>query len=229
LGAIVGEHTFNVDVKDNVQQYAVKLALWSGYFNGSHPFARVSQCPEMKSCGTLRNSYETWSCYHSTWEKKFRSKIACGAEQFSNKSFVTEFFNPTLAGKTYGLGQMGPVLVLALSDVVAEKSRFPRLSIHQVDAVYQATLNPRMTVHYIAAAIAMSIQTYKEIAGVDISTNPGVTATLYNLGGDKTRAKNLANINAMRAKKGLAMKFPEENYYGWFVNKYEAELTRHLK
>lgn len=229
LGAIVGEHTFNVDIKDDIQQYAIKLGIWSGFFRGQHPFAEVSKCPELIECEKQSNSYEQWSCYHYNWERQLRNKVACGGQKFPNSSLLTTFFNPTLAGKTYGLGQMGPLTVLALSDEVALKSGFPRLTIHHVDEVYRATLDPRMTVHYIAASIAQSIKTYIEIAKIDISKNPGLTATLYNLGGDKSRARQLAQINKKQRSMLLPLKMPEENYYGWFINKYENELRDYLK
>ncbi len=57
------------------------------------------------------------------------------------------------------------------------------------------------------------------VAGMDISRNPGLTATLYNIGNSKARARALAAKNA-----GGATVWPEENYYGWLINDKLAEL-----
>jgi hypothetical protein len=48
---------------------------------------------------------------------------------------------------------------------------------------------------------------------VDISRNPGITATLYNIGRSAQRA-------AAHGRGSL----PEENYFGWLVNDKLAEL-----
>ncbi len=228
LGSIVGEHTFNVDIKDNIQEYALRLALKTGYFKSPHPFLPVSQCPEMNICSTQPNSYELWSCYTHTWEKIFRGKIACGGQTFPNSDMVTTFFNPTLAGKSYGLGQLDPILILSLTDLVAEKSHFPPVSIYKVSSVYETALNPRIAVHYIAAVAYMAIDSYIKYAQFDISKNPGIVATLYNLGGDRLRAKTLKALNQKQVNDGLPVRVPQENYFGWFVNKYEHALREYL-
>ena len=63
-----------------------------------------------------------------------------------------------------------------------------------------------------------------EIAGFDISQNPGLTATLYNLGNPEERANALKAENAGRKSQGLEPRMPEENYYGWLVNEKLPEL-----
>lgn len=229
LGAIVGEHTFNVDIKDSLQEYAIKLGLWTGFFKGQHPFLSVSQCPEMRLCESQPNSYDLWSCYNQTWEKTFRGKTVCGGKNFPTTSLLTTFFNPTLAGKSYGLGQLSPMLILSLTDLVADHSHLPKVSISNVNGIYEAALNPRITVHYIAAMAYMAIDSYLRYAQFDISRNPGVVATLYNLGGDRLRAKSLKAYNQKQLQEGLPLRVPQENYYGWFVNKYENELRHYLK
>lgn len=66
----------------------------------------------------------------------------------------------------------------------------------------------------MAAVIRTSIDAYAEIAGYDISANPGITATLYNLGDVRMRAAEAKSRGTM----------PQENYYGWLVNDKLAEL-----
>ena len=68
----------------------------------------------------------------------------------------------------------------------------------------------------------------KRIAGFDISKNPGITATLYNLGDAATRARELRAVNDARAKKGQPPLYPQENFYGWLINDREADLRKLL-
>ena len=76
----------------------------------------------------------------------------------------------------------------------------------------------------MAAAIRKSIDDYKSIADMDISKNPGLTSTLYNLGGSQQRAAALAQKN--RQSGGTV--WPEENYYGWLINEKLPELQKLL-
>ena len=76
----------------------------------------------------------------------------------------------------------------------------------------------------MAAALKKSIDAYRDIAGFDISQNPGITATLYNIGNPDARAYALKRENDERAAHGEAARFPEENYYGWLVNEKLPEL-----
>ena len=77
---------------------------------------------------------------------------------------------------------------------------------------------------YVAAALKKSIEAYRVIAGFDISQNPGITATLYNVGNPDARAYALKRENEERAALGEEPRFPEENYYGWLVNEKLPEL-----
>lgn len=226
LAAIVGEHVFNVDLKDSIQEYTVKLKIWESYFGGDHPFLDVISCPEMVACDSAKTELDRWGCYATTWNTKMSGRKACGGDQFPAVGFVTMFFNPKVAGKTYGLGQLGPIKILTLTDIVHQKSGFPQLTIYQVSDVYKATLDPQITIHYIAASIAQSIEFYKDIAGFDISDNPGLTATLYNLGNERGRARTLAAANKKAVALGQLKKSPEVNYYGWFINYIQKDLTQ---
>ncbi len=78
---------------------------------------------------------------------------------------------------------------------------------HDLDAgnpnqVYETIMDPDPTLNYVAAALRKSIDSYAEIAGFDISQNPGITATLYNIGNPDLRkpiAKARKRRNARRA------------------------------
>ena len=70
-----------------------------------------------------------------------------------------------------------------------------------------------------------SIEAYRQIAGFDISQNPGITATLYNVGNPEARAAELKAENAKRRQQGLEPRLPQVNYYGWLVNDKLPELA----
>lgn len=228
LGAIIGEHVFNVDLKDRAQEYSLRAAMWVNFFSGKHPFADVIDCPEMKTCENQATDYMKWECYDSVWTYKLRGKTACNNKSFVNKSLMMSFFDPTVAGKTYGLGQLGPIKMLSLTDIVNRFSHLPKLTIRDQNQVYESILDPKTTIHYIAAAVYNSIQIYKKEANIDISNNIGLTATLYNLGYERRRAIELDKINEKNVIQGKELKLPQVNYYGWFVNYVEKDLENKL-
>ena len=143
-----------------------------------------------------------------------------GGKTWPNDRFGRVFFQPLYAGQTFGLGQLNPLAALRVNDLVVKVSHLPRLSADHAPAIYKAIMEPDSTLEYMAAIIRTSIDAYAQIAGMDISGNPGITATLYNLGDVKKRAEALKRKNAGRAKPVL----PEENYYGWLVNDKLNEL-----
>ncbi|MGL4405411.1 MAG: DUF1402 family protein, partial [Notoacmeibacter sp.] len=118
------------------------------------------------------------------------------------------------------IGQLNPLTALQVSDLVAKTSNFAKLDAKDARKVYETIMDPDKTLPYIAATIKISIDAYRNVAGFDISGNPGLTATLYNLGDPEGRA------SALRAKNGgkSGKIRPEENYYGWFVNEKIADL-----
>ena len=62
-------------------------------------------------------------------------------------------------------------------------------------------MDPDLTLPYVAATLKKSIDAYKSIAGFDISQNPGLTATLYNVGNPEARAYALKAENDERARR----------------------------
>ena len=111
-----------------------------------------------------------------------------------------------------------------MSDLVSRVSGLPKLDHRNPQAVYNTIMDPDKSLAYVAATIRKSIDAYKSIAGFDISQNPGVTATLYNLGNPEERASALKRENAERVASGQQPRMPEENYYGWLVNEKIADL-----
>jgi hypothetical protein len=220
-GALVGEHTYNVDAYDRLQSYYVKaLAYATGgisFSYGGEDIDDFIQRSEFDDCRELTESFKLWTCREIVWEKTFRNKRVNG-KKYPNDRFSAVFFQPFYAGQTFGLGQLNPLTALKHTDQVNRISGYKRLSHRNGEDVYKAIMNPDITLAYVAAALRHSIDVYGKIAGFDISSNPGITATLYNVGNPDLRARTLARKNRSRKAKGQKPRFPQENYYGWLVN-----------
>lgn len=225
-GAIVGEHTYNVDAYDRLQTYYVKAVSYlSSSFSFSYDGEDIDafiQRPEFARC-RMSDSYDLWVCRESVWNASFRGRKV-GGKAFPNNRFSAVFFQPFYAGQTFGIGQLNPLTALQMSDIVHRVSGLPPLDHRNPQAVYAAIMDPDVTLPYVAAALKKSIDAYAEIAGFDISGNPGITATLYNVGNPEARARTLRNENAERQARGEEPRMPEENYYGWLVNEKLADL-----
>ena len=222
VGALVGEHTYNVDAMDRLQTYYVKAIA---YFNSEIEFAyddeKVSEFVEREQfskCQELKDSYDLWACREEVWREQFRGEEV-GGKSWPDERFGAVFFQPFYAGQTFGLGQLNPLTALRVSDMVHEISRKKKLSVDKANEVYRTIMDPDRSLLYMAAVLRISIDSYREIAHFDISDNPGITATLYNLGNVRNRAAKLKDAN----------KLPTENYYGWLVNEKREELEEALK
>jgi hypothetical protein len=227
IGSIVGEHTYNVDGLDSLQGYYVKAAQYAeidmSFSYKGETAAEFFKRPQFERCGQYKTNYEVWDCRSVIWRTKFEGKFVDG-KAFKNDRLQRVFFTPAFAGQTFGLGQMSPVTALMVTEVVHAKSGFPLLDLNRAAEVYESIMDPDRTIHYMAAQIRISIDLYRNIAGFDITTNPGVVATLYNLGESATRARTLRAENDKRAQKGQPIAYPEENFYGWLVNDRIDEL-----
>ncbi|ALN71476.1 DUF1402 family protein [Aureimonas sp. AU20] len=228
-GALVGEHTFNVDALDRLQTYYVKAM---SYLNSGIDFSYKGESvesfvarPEFERCKSARGDEALWSCREQVFEQSFRGKTVDGRSYPDNR-FGAVFFQPYYAGQTFGLGQINPMTALAVSDIVHRVSGYPDIDMGQAGEVYAAIMDPDKSLHYMAAVIRSSIDKYRDIAGFDISKNPGVTATLYNVGDPITRARRLKAENIRRKSNGQAPRMPEENYYGWLVNEKLDDLRK---
>lgn len=232
VGALVGEHTYNVDAYDRLQTYYVKAISYAGesfrFENGGESIVDFVKRPEFETCDEGWDSAKLWTCREDVWETEFRGKKISG-KAFPDDRFGAVFFQPFYAGQTFGLGQLNPLTALIHTDRVSKVSGLRKLSAGNAAQVYKAIMDPDSTLAYMAASIAESIDNYRDIAGFDISGNPGLTATLYNVGNTFRRARALAEENANRKKRGLKPTLPRENYYGWLVNTHEDELREIIK
>jgi len=227
IGAIVGEHTYNVGVIDSAQSYYVKALAYLGtkdlaFGYGGQSIGAFLDRPEFAECDKLDNDYDLWNCREDVYDKSFRGKTVDGIS-YPRDRFSKTFFQPMFAGQTFGLGQINPLTALSVTDIVHRTSGEPLLTPDKAPQVYQAIMDPNISLDYMAAIIRLSIDVYRDTAGVDISGNPGVTATLYNVGDVRVRARQLA-----KARKGNKKAWPEENYYGWLVNDRIEQLRELL-
>ena len=226
-GAIVGEHTYNVDAMDRLQSYYVKAAA---YLTSSVRFAHDGESvtdfvsrPQFERCESLASDEALWSCREAVFDTEFRGRTIDGT-RFPDDRFGAVFFQPLYAGQTFGLGQINPLTALSVSDVVGRTSGRRALDADDAPGVYAAVMDPDRSLETMGAVIAGSISAYREIADFDISGNPGIVATLYNVGNPRQRAARLKAENAKRRASGLGPRLPEENYYGWLVNERLDEL-----
>jgi Protein of unknown function (DUF1402) len=226
-GAIVGEHTYNVDAYDRLQTYYVKavsyLSSSLSFSYGEENIVDFIARPEFSACADLSDSYKVWTCRERVWNREFRGRTL-GGISYPNDRFSATFFQPFYAGQTFGIGQLNPLTALQMSDLVHQVSGLPKLDAGQPNQVYETIMDPDLTLPYVAATLKKSIDAYRTIAGFDISQNPGITATLYNVGDPEARAYALKAENEKRFAQGQEPRLPEENYYGWLVNEKLSEL-----
>jgi hypothetical protein len=232
IGAIIGEHTYNIDTYDTLQSYYVKALEYVSdkslvFQYKGETAAKLFQRPQFARCNGMKSNYEVWDCRQTVWNTSFFGKFVDG-RLYPHDRLHRVFFAPMYSGQTFGIGQISPVAALMVTDLTHSKSGLPLLSIDGAAQVYQQIMNPDTSVIYIAAQIRLSIDMYRNIAGFDISKNPGLSATLYNLGDAATRARQLKAINDDRKAKGQPALFPQENFYGWFVNEKAGELRKLL-
>lgn len=229
VGALVGEHTYNVDAYDRLQSYYVKaMSYATGGIDFRYDGENIGtfiQREEFSDCESLSGSFAVWSCRETVWEKDFRNRDVDG-KLYPDDRFSAVFFQPFYAGQTFGLGQLNPLTALKLTDMVNRVSGYAKLTHENGEDVYEAIMNPDITLAYVAATLRHAIDVYGDIAGFDISENPGITATLYNVGNPDQRARTLARKNKQRRAQGQRALYPQENYYGWLVNDKLDELRQ---
>ena len=72
VGAIVGEHTYNVDAYDRLQTYYVKAV---SYLDAAISFSYDGedvddfiQRPQFSACDEAKGSYDLWTCREAVWD-----------------------------------------------------------------------------------------------------------------------------------------------------------------
>lgn len=160
--------------------------------------------------GSLReNDLERWVAEQ---ERSYRAAMPGPAQRGIRNPYLW----------TLGPAQVSFRLALQYEPVVAARlDRAPRNVKQVLDAVTSVPGN----LEYAAALIAEAQAAYRDLAGFDIRGNPGVLATLYQLGSPALRARRLAEENAERRARGERVQLPQVNVYGAFVNRHAAEIA----
>ena len=191
VGALVGEHTYNVDAFDRLQTYYVKAI---SYFNSDVKFAHGSESvtdfvarPEFSraripripmTCGRVGklSGKET--------SRVERSMMSSGPMTVSGPYFSS----PSMQANVWP-GTDKPAYCTSCHGYGCENQRQEETLGKRANEVYKTIMEPDTTLFYMAAVLKVAIDAYRDIAGYDISNNPGLTATLYNLGDARNRAK----------------------------------------
>ncbi|TIU38971.1 MAG: DUF1402 family protein, partial [Mesorhizobium sp.] len=151
VGAIVGEHTYNVDAYDRLQTYYVKaisyLSSKLSFAYDGEDITDFVQRPEFKKCAGMSDSYDLWECREQVWNRSFRGK-SVGGTSFPDDRFGATFFQPYYAGQTFGLGQLNPLTALQMSDLVHKVSGLPKLDVGDPNSVYKTIMDPDLTLPY---------------------------------------------------------------------------------
>ena len=127
VGAIVGEHTYNVDAYDRLQTYYVKAVSYLEQpAVASAMRARTSTDfvarPQFAGCDGVSGSYELWTCRERVWNRVLPRQDG-RRHGLSRRPLQRHFFQPFYAGQTFGLGQLNPLTALQMSDLVHQRLR----------------------------------------------------------------------------------------------------------
>lgn len=242
LSCALGEHTFNVGLTDRLQNLVDLAPKWAQKWalkfksNGVDLVDLLQRQEFQTACAVPLKNGGThaayWDCVGQVWRSSFMGRMVedptkrCRGSKsncFPASDFKWVFFNPLGTGYSYGFGQLDPLRALMVTDMVNKKSGLRLLSIERPEEIYEDIISQRTSVHYIAANVRLMIDTYKTKAGFDISKNPGIVASLYNLGGEGGRATNLYKNNLVSLKSGK-LTYPLENYYGFYINLKEEVI-----
>lgn len=214
LGPIIGENSFNGSIDRTLQDRYVKMFQQKDFNAMNAKMNSIIDGNEIQTCmkENIRN-YWKWRCiiYYSTM-----------TANNSNRDLLKQYYS--ISGKgTFGIGQVQPFLLWSYNDLVHEKLGYPLFNITDSQKPMKIIFNNKEMLAYIGAMIYTSINIYRQFAKVDISRNPGLTTTLYNLGDEYQRAYY---FNELKQQEPTAL--PQVNYMGWYVNRFAAEIRAYL-
>ncbi len=226
-GAIAGEHALNVDAYDSLQQYARQANKYISVFADRTESRRdnlyqMVNSEEFADCNVKKSDYDMWYCVVQTWYATpgFQGrKFAFGTREYY-KQFSQYFFDPNGVGATFGVGQMSPLRAMMVDDLVQQVK--PSLGINfvkngSIEDAFDRVLTPEKVVYYIAATVKFGMAAYSQIAKFDISSHPGVTATLYNVGQERIKASERYKENRNLLRSGSPLEQPRPNDVGRWV------------
>ena len=225
-GSIAAEHARNVNWSDRAQDavgmgLANAASIWA-QTNANNPEKNLSlllEDPRYADCFAQSDEYNRWLCVVQRWNGNNVFNILVGEKEYFRR-FTTNFFNPNDNGNiglSFGMGQMSPMRALMVDDRIETQAINFRSHL-DVTIVFQKILDPNSVVYYIAATNKYAIAVYAS-AGFDISQNPGLVATLYNLG----------NEWYWLSRTRRAGRLPQTNDFGKWVNQHAEEIRAALR
>ncbi|MGZ3775748.1 MAG: DUF1402 family protein [Pseudobdellovibrionaceae bacterium] len=122
----------------------------------------------------------------------------------------------SIMGKQFSIG-MGQIHLDSAME--AEKGLAQKLGRKErtEEEVSQALLTPDGAIEYATGIVYHAQECYKQ-QNIDISNDPAILTTLYNLGKACDKAKESASTGTR----------PKPNYFGWFVGKNLPSINRYL-
>jgi hypothetical protein len=127
---------------------------------------------------------------------------------------------------TLGPAQVSLRLAILYEPVVAGRMQRPERSVREV---LEAVTTTAGNLEYAAALLAEAQRAYADVAEINIADDPGLLATLYQLGSPTRRAQRLAEDNALRRQRGAPLHAPRMNGYGAFVDHHAVEIAALLE
>lgn len=234
VAAIIGELTFNNEFQSAMQDRLAKIPGES-LFTGAKRVASLLNNPAVAECRPQSSDYWTWICINNVWNSSLnfskyptRFNRNLSAQNFLPIDYSEGVLHGVLrpvTGVSYGPAQMSLALALSLmADVnVTSRGSIPHYKIDNMSGILKSVTEVRSAIHLVSATMARVTYAYQRFARVDISRNIGLQVTLFNLGGEVTRALKLA-----QDRKTNPSALPRENYLGWFANQHEAEIRKTL-
>lgn len=127
---------------------------------------------------------------------------------------------------TLGPAQVSFRLAILYEPIVARRLGRPQRNVAEV---LDAVTSTRGNLEYAAALLADAQRAYAEVAGVDIAREPGLLATLYQLGSPTARARRLVAETTAQSRGGTPgaapVARPRMNTYGAFVDRHADEIA----
>ncbi len=118
-----------------------------------------------------------------------------------------------IAGKSFSFG-LGQINIEPAMEAERHMAKIEGRSPRSQDEIVKEIVDPAGAIRMVGSILRKVQDDYKE-QGIDISKDPGVLTTLYNLGKSEEKAKRAKAENRM----------PRVNYFGLFVEKYKAEIS----
>ena len=227
VGAIVGEHTYNVDAYDRLQTYYVKaisyLSSKLSFAYDGEDITDFVQRPEFEKCAGMSDSYDLWECREQVWNHSFRGKTV-GGDKLSRRPLRRHLLPALLCRPDLRPRPAQPADRAAdersraqgFRPAEARRRRSERgLQDHHgsgPDAVLRRGDDPE---------IDRRLQEHCRLRHFRQSGAHGDALQCRQSGAARLCAEGRERQAPRRRR---AEKLPEENYYGWLVNDKLPEL-----